>query len=260
MANELVKIQFHGDELEAVALDGGNFRTSLRRICENIGLAFSAQLQKLKKKSWACVSEIDTHDTSGRVQSMVMIDRRTLVMWLANIDERKVKDSVREKIRRYQAECAEVLDRHFGARVSAASQEQYHSDPLLNEMLRVQAQMTSSMPLLIETRRRQIEAERLQSQMVQHLWEAHQLARSATATAQAALHQSTSNHGYFTVLGYSRIRNREMPVTQAAAHGKKLTALCNSRGIRTSTMTDPRFGVVNTYPETLLREYFGDSV
>ncbi len=63
-----------------------------------MGLAFSAQLQKLKKKSWAVVSEIDTTGADGKTYSMVMIDRRTLLMWLANIDERKVKATGREKV------------------------------------------------------------------------------------------------------------------------------------------------------------------
>ncbi|VTR95082.1 Antirepressor N-terminal domain protein OS=Bifidobacterium longum subsp. longum 44B GN=HMPREF1312_2254 PE=4 SV=1: P22_AR_N [Gemmata massiliana] len=72
--------------------------TGLRRLCENIGLAFSAQLQKLKSKSWATVSIFDTVAEDGQTRQMVMIDRRTLLMWLANIDEKKVKESVREKV------------------------------------------------------------------------------------------------------------------------------------------------------------------
>lgn len=129
-------------------------------------------------------------------------------------------------------------------------------DPILCNLRQVEIAIRAT----AEMREKQLEFERAHLKMVQQLWDTHQLAQSASATATAALHQSTANHGYFTVLGYSRLRSREMPIAQASAHGRKLTAMCVQRGVTVGRMTDPRFGEVNTYPESMLAEYFGDCI
>ena len=38
--------------------------------------------------------------------------------------------------------------------------------------------------------------------------------------------------------------------------GRKATSLCKERGIETDSIPDPRFGVVKTYPSTVLDEVF----
>jgi hypothetical protein len=40
--------------------------------------------------------------------------------------------------------------------------------------------------------------------------------------------------------------------------GKTLTGICERRGLSTGRVRDPRFGYVRTYPESVLRDYFGD--
>lgn len=96
---------------------------SLRRCCENLGLVVDTQARKLKRKEWACTTEKVVHDTSGRVQSAFMIDLDSLPMWLASIDARKVKPEIREKIVRYQKECARVLRDHFFKQPDAPASE-----------------------------------------------------------------------------------------------------------------------------------------
>lgn len=119
MGRELVRVSFHGDTLEAVK-DGERVWVSLRRCCENLGLAIQPQHEKLKSKPWACVTEIVIHDASGRQQPLTMIDLDTLPGWLFSIDGRKVKEPVREKLARYQREAARVLADHFFGRARAA--------------------------------------------------------------------------------------------------------------------------------------------
>ena len=87
--------------------------------------------------------------------------------------------------------------------------------------------------------------------------EATQLASEAKHLAQAVMAKVEANHGCFSILGFARLRNMEMPVSEASKHGKKLTAMCAERGIEIQRLTDPRFGIVNTYPESILEEYFG---
>lgn len=252
MSTQLVKVPFHGDELDAIQAADGKVFVSLRRCCENLGLGFSNQLKKLRAKSWACVVENTTHDAGGRIQPLVMIDLRTLTMWLGNVEPRKVKAEIREKLVRYQNECADALHDHFFKPAAPPPLTRLDDDPIIDGLMRHQ----NAFGLMIETRRRQVEMERAQADMVRTLAEAMQIATAAKSTAGAALHQSTSNHGHFTVLGYARLRGWEMPLATAARHGKSLAALCAARGIATGTMTDPRFGQVNTYPESLLDEYF----
>lgn len=120
MSGEMIPVVFHGDTLHAVRDPGGKVWVSLRRCCENLGLAFFAQLRKMKSKPWACVTEIVTHDSTGRSQAMAMIELDALPMWLATIDARKVDESLREKLALYQKDAARVLaDHFFGRRADA---------------------------------------------------------------------------------------------------------------------------------------------
>jgi len=76
--------------------------------------------------------------------------------------------------------------------------------------------------------------------------------------AQAALDTFSSNHGYYSVLGYARLRGWEMPVERAARHGKKLTGICRNLGVEVHRVRDTRYGRVNVYPESVLEQYFGE--
>jgi len=94
-----------------------DYLASLKRCCQGLGVSYSAQLKKLKTAGWnPTVAMIATVGQDGNVREMVMIDRRTLVMWLSGINSKKVRPAIRAKLEKFQAECADVLDRHFGYR------------------------------------------------------------------------------------------------------------------------------------------------
>lgn len=114
--NDLVSVEFYGDSLEATQTPDGRVWVSLRRCCESLGVAVQRQLEKLKSKHWACVTEMVTRDTSGRNQSAVMVELDTLPLWLASIEPNKVNPEVRDKLVRYQKEAAKVLADHFYGR------------------------------------------------------------------------------------------------------------------------------------------------
>jgi|ERR1700722_2135760 len=78
-------------------------------------------------------------------------------------------------------------------------------------------------------------------------------------TAEAALAVARDNLGYFTLMGYARRHGLEMSAEEAPRHGKKLTALCASRGVKPGKLDDPRYGYVNTYPESVLSDYFSQN-
>lgn len=59
--------------------------------------------------------------------------------------------------------------------------------------------------------------------------------------------------GYFTVLGYinyCKLPTIDFPTAQGI--GRKATRLSNERGVHIGKATDPRFGEVNTYHESIL--------
>jgi len=77
--------------------------------------------------------------------------------------------------------------------------------------------------------------------------------------AETALAVSRDNLGCFTLMGYARRCGLEIPIEEAPQHGKKLTALCASRGVKPGKLDDPRYGFVNTYPESVLSDYFSQN-
>jgi hypothetical protein len=112
MSKELVKVQFDGDELECVPRNGKVW-VVVKRACEALGIDESRQRRKLKACAWACTDMMSAHDSSGREQEAFVLDLDSLPMWLANIHATKVRPELRDKLIRYQRECATVLRDHF---------------------------------------------------------------------------------------------------------------------------------------------------
>lgn len=138
MGNQLVTIPVPGSSTPIMATrhDGTEW-VAARHICESLGIDWSGQSAKLKKKSWACVELITTHDSSGRKQEISMVDRRTLTMWLATIDTNRVNEASRPTLEAYQLEASNALDAYFhkGGAINPRAEEHQ-----LNALMR-QSQM-----------------------------------------------------------------------------------------------------------------------
>ncbi|MBY4571214.1 phage antirepressor [Gordonia sihwensis] len=92
----------------------GKKLVAMKPIVEHFGLDWSSQLAKLKGKSWTCMANFTMQlpgDTQRR--EVVGIDRRTLTMWLATLDENRVRADKRDELRAYQSEAADALDAYF---------------------------------------------------------------------------------------------------------------------------------------------------
>lgn len=98
---------------------------ALRPISDYFGLDWSTQLQKLKGKSWATVGIFPTVGADGRAREMSGVDRRTLGMWLATLDENRVAEDRRADLIAYQAEAADAWDAylHQGAAINPRASE-----------------------------------------------------------------------------------------------------------------------------------------
>jgi hypothetical protein len=114
MTTQLATIPVPGADAALVGalIDGKPF-VALKQMCEAIGIDVESQRRKLKTKSWA-VSVMSTATAAdGKTYEMFMIDRRTMTMWLATIDENRVAEHARPTVRAFQAEAADALDAYF---------------------------------------------------------------------------------------------------------------------------------------------------
>lgn len=110
--NDLVKLNFQGDDVLLVDVDGKPY-VVLKPALEGIGLDAKSQMDKLKKRSWARTGAAPVRDSAGRMQPTTVCDVRTFLMLLATIDENLVSDKVRPKLIAYQDEVADAIEAYW---------------------------------------------------------------------------------------------------------------------------------------------------
>jgi hypothetical protein len=140
-------IDFHGDQLIAVVLEGDGVAIPLRLLCERIGLDTDAQAERLRSHAvLAAGLRIVNIELSGRVRSVMAIIHTKLPFWLATISPEQVNDETRPKLIQYQTELADILARLFYGELAApallssdpaiaALQQQFYT--ALSEMRRI---------------------------------------------------------------------------------------------------------------------------
>lgn len=109
-AAEIVRVPFHGSEIHTVLMDGEP-RVVLRPTLEGVGVDYSAQLQKLRTRSWAkdSLKECVTLAEDGRARSMKTIGLDGWAMLLANIDENRVREGIKGVLVEFQRRSAQAL-------------------------------------------------------------------------------------------------------------------------------------------------------
>jgi len=107
--SDIVHVPFHGRVIHTTMGADGEPAIVLKPTIEAMGLDYSAQLKKLKTRSWAVVGETATTGSDGKTYSMVTVDLETWSMLLANIDENKVNATARDLVIAYQKESAKAL-------------------------------------------------------------------------------------------------------------------------------------------------------
>lgn len=114
MSNDIVEVPFNGSAMIAQRFDDGEIYTALKPICENIGIDFNGQKQRLERTPWATMCVMHTVAADGKNRDMTAISRKTLTMWLATIDTNRLSDEqARRNVTVYQQEAAEALDKYF---------------------------------------------------------------------------------------------------------------------------------------------------
>jgi hypothetical protein len=108
----IVKVQFDGDEIEAIPKDGRAW-VVVRRVCEALGIDENGQRRKLQTCPWATTVLMSAVAKDGKIREVFALDLDRVPMWLASINSGKVRPELREKLVRYQCECTRVLRDHF---------------------------------------------------------------------------------------------------------------------------------------------------
>lgn len=105
----------------------GKSLVALKPIADYFGLDWSSQLAKLKGKSWACMANFTTQ-LPGDAQRREVTggDRKTLTMWLATLDENRVRADKRAELIAYQSEAADALDKFFHEGVAISPRATEH--------------------------------------------------------------------------------------------------------------------------------------
>lgn len=110
----IVRVPFNGQTITAHDDGDGSYTVAFKPLCENLGIDFNGQYQRLRRQPWAVMCMTHTTGIDGKSYEMVMIDRQTLVMWLATIDTSRLKsEQARAVVTAYQKECAKALDDYF---------------------------------------------------------------------------------------------------------------------------------------------------
>jgi hypothetical protein len=109
---EIVRIPFHGDEIQLVDSDGRP-HVVLKPALEAISVDYFTQIEKLRRRSWAVTGRGLSTGADGKTYEMVTCDVRTFLMLLATIDERRVGKDVAPKLIAYQAEVADAIEAYW---------------------------------------------------------------------------------------------------------------------------------------------------
>lgn len=214
--------------LMATLVDGAP-RVSLRHCCDALGINYSTQADKLARKSWASVVPLRGTGADGKSYLMSMIDRRTLAMWLATIDEGRVKSEAREALVAFQAEAADALDAYFGTGVAVATT----AGLSVFDMMRAQIDQ-------LETAQRT----------------ADEAKAIATDTA-ARLDGIEARHDWFSALGYARLHDIANTSTQFLNRvGRQASLIARGHGIAPVKVQHHLYGEVNSYPSWIWEAAF----
>lgn len=114
-------VVFYDDEVTAVLVEIDGRRAvyvPIRPICDQLGLAWSSQLQRIRRdpilnEETLGVFVTNTPGTGGGTQEMICLPLDMLNGWLFGVNANRVRDDIRPLLLRYQRECYRALAAAF---------------------------------------------------------------------------------------------------------------------------------------------------
>ena len=228
----VVTIDFHGQQLESWRDDRTEkVYVAMRRLCDNMGLAWSPQRTKIAQshlfKGSIGVMEIIT---PGGAEQVLGLDLDMLPAWLLGIHPDKVDADIREDLKRYQQECVQALRNYWFTGVATRPVVAEVTDPILQSMLLTQQQISA---------------------LVGKTQEALNIAQEARNLAHVAL----DAQGWMTVRQYlyKYALAVALPPRLAKAYGRYLNRHCYAKGVPIYDKDSPLYGREHEYPEQVIR-------
>ncbi len=114
MSQNIITIPFYDDTINTVNIDGEVF-VIMKHLCENLGIDWNAQRQRITRDSVLSVTTCMIHlvTTTGKKEALCL-PLEYINGFLFTIDDSRIQDKViREKIISYKRECYKVLYNHF---------------------------------------------------------------------------------------------------------------------------------------------------
>jgi hypothetical protein len=216
MRGELIPVPVPGADapLQAVQIDGRPF-VALRPLCDSLGIDPDSQAQKLRGRSWATTVLSTVVASDGRSREMLLIDRRTMTMWLATLDERRVNEQAREIVIAYQREAADALDSYFNAPARPTTIDGIRA--MLDQIDAAQREASEAKDIATKT--------------------------------EARLDGIEARHDWFSAVGYARhvgIADTSNPAMNRL--GRRAAAIARDGGITPERVQHQLFGQVNLLP------------
>lgn len=115
------QVQFDGDQLMAVILEGDGVAVPVRAICQALGLDIDSQSAKLREHEVLSRGLRVVRVPRGQqLSSVVAILHKYIPFWLATIMPNQVKADVKPKLIRYQIELVDLLATLYGGELRTA--------------------------------------------------------------------------------------------------------------------------------------------
>lgn len=218
MSTELVPVPIPGaPALMATQADDRQW-AALKPMCDSLGIDTQAQARRLNRKSWATTAVMAVVAADGKPRDMVMIDSKTIPMWLATIDEGRVSDDARPKLIAYQREAAAALDAYFNKRAVDV--------PALNQFDVLRAAID------------QIEAAQRDAAE----------ARAIAANTEARLDAIEGKHDWFSAIAYTRLNGLPTNSAYLRKLGSCAGQIGRSHGVEPTQVQHQLYGWVNSWP------------
>jgi hypothetical protein len=109
---EVVKLDLSAGSVHTILIDGRP-HVVLKPAIEELGLAYSPQLRKLKSRSWGVVTETVTTGADGKSYEMAATTVRSFLMLMAGVNEHRVAELVRPVLVAFQNETADAIEAYW---------------------------------------------------------------------------------------------------------------------------------------------------
>lgn len=218
MSTELVPVPVPGAPDLMATEDDGRQWVALKPMCDSLSIDTQAQSRRLNRRSWATTVIMTVVAGDGKPREMVMIDSKTIPMWLATIDENRVADEAKPKLIAYQREAREALDAYFNKRAVSA--------PAVNQFDVLRAAID------------QIEAAQREATE----------AKAIAAKTEARLDAIEGKHDWFSAIAYARLHNLQTSTQFLRKLGGCAGRIGHSHGVEPTRVQHQLYGWVNSWP------------